>query len=314
MHRTLTAFVFFLALPILAEPEAEPGEEDLRWYAVSLRYEIGVWAPWQYHADNDQRLRSYHVGDLVGNGFEMIPFVFSTGKKDGIGWEFAYQMIVMRGWGYRVIDFTSGRAQPSTVQGRELHRNEGHVVALVPLFRGDHSLTLRGGIQRLETFSGEGNLARSSFVKVPAWGVRAGLKYAFDPAGRFSPWVKSDLFWAKGERIYRASSADHYLTGPYLTYAWGSAATKGEWFGIDTLFGLSWNITSNVSLDLGYHREIAFFRYVNFYVSALPLENQMSANTYHEWNNDEYDSRGMNTKPDTMSGWSLGLTVKLDGT
>ncbi len=314
MRFVVVVLAFLLAVPVFADAEVEPEkDENARWFSLSLRYEIAVWAPWQYQADQDLRLRSYHVGNLVGNGFEMMPFVLSTGTKSGLGFEFAYEMFIMRDWGYQVVDFTSGRAQPSTVQGRELHRNEGHLLALLPISGGDHALTARFGIQRLETFSGEGNMARSSYVKVPAWGLRAGMKYAFDPTGMFSPWIKTDVFWAKGERIFRASSADQYLSGPYITAAWGSASTKGEWFGFETLIGLSWNITQNVSLDVAYHREIAFFRYVNYYVSALPLSDQMAANTYHEWNNNEYDIRGMNTKRDTIGGWSLGLTAKVDG-
>lgn len=307
MRLFLTALILVLAVPLAAE---EGTEENHRWFAVSARYEIAEWVPWQYQADKDQLVRGYQIGNLVGNDFQMIPFRFSGGIKDGIGFEISYATFVMQDWGYRILDLSSGRPQPSTISGRDLHRNEGYAIATLPISGGDHSLTLRGGIQRLETFSGAGNAASSSFVKIPAWGLRAGLKYAFDPQGRFSPWVQSDFFWAKGQRIFRASSADQFRSGPYLTYYWGSAATKGEWFGWDTIFGLSWNITENVSLDIGYHYEIAFFRYVHYYVNALPLENQMDANIYHTWHNDGYDSSGMNTKRDKIRGFNLGLTVR----
>lgn len=295
--------------------ETNSTESPALWASLSVRYEQAAWIPWQYRAARDQVKYTYSsmVGDIEGNSIQMTPFVFSFGKRGGLGVEIAYTSLTMGDWRYKALYIYNGRPVGIYTGGADvLHRNEGHALCVLPLATGEHTLSFRFGIERMETFSGYGSPNSSRFVKVPAWGLRTGVAYAYNASGKLSPWFKSDLFWAKGPRIYKSSSANGDGAGVYITNEWGSAATKGEWFGLDTQAGVSWNVLPNVSLDLGYHREVAYFRYIHFYVHALPYENEYATNYYNSGTGNGYSLAGVPSNRDSITGWTIGVTMKTD--
>ncbi len=274
---------------------------------LSVRREDAKYYPHQYYEHNNYT--GFQISDIAGNQASFTPFDIRI-KSASRGWgvDLSYQSFSLRNYGYNELYI--GSPNYSYFSRHEFMPLKREDLQLLGFFYAisnrTHELGIGPGIRNTNLSKGY-NYGYSYYSeKFYNYGPEVDIKYTYRFASRFSIALQVGYFFTIGKRLFESGGITYDdRSQPVPEKSWGSPSTKGVLEGFDSRATLSFALSQNIKLDLGYHYSYGWFHYINYYVIALPYSQMFYDNFYSP----EISDPKHKGYPDIIRGVSLGMTV-----